>query len=240
MRNLIEMTAMNASKKANLLTLTKQVSNKERNFRAQIVATKENTLEKLSGQKVWPSDGYFKSQVTDYNMEKVSYLENALFYVIQAFLTAQKSKKMYYGNHFVLGQVIEAANIPKDIDAYECATNEVKIYRPEYGTTTGQFLGLHEAVVSGDDDETFFIYGYDKEKSKVLHSYQKKRNPNSFNSMLFNRHKDMIENGELAGEFSNLFFFLPSITDRSEDVNQYLNNINITPIDDTQIAFQQC
>ena len=33
----------------------------------------------------------------------------------------------------------------------------------------------------------------------------------------------MIENGELAGESSNLFFFLPSITNRSEDVNQHLN-----------------
>ena len=45
------------------------------------------------------------------------------------------------------------------------------------------------------------------------------------------KHKDMIQNGELTVEFSNLFFFLPSITDRSEELNQYLDNNSSAPID---------
>ena len=36
----------------------------------------------------------------------------------------------------------------------------------------------------------------------------------------------MIESGEVEGEMSNIFFFLPSITDRSEDINKYLNNVD--------------
>ena len=44
----------------------------------------------------------------------------------------------------------------------------------------------------------------------------------------------MIESGEVEGEFSNIFFFLPSITDRSEEIDKYLNNVLISPIDITQ------
>ena len=49
----------------------------------------------------------------------------------------------------------------------------------------------------------------------------------------------MIENGSLESEYLNLCFFLPSISDRSEEVNQYLNNINITPIYIIQGNFQR-
>ena len=41
----------------------------------------------------------------------------------------------------------------------------------------------------------------------------------------------MIEIGEVDGNFSQICFFLPATTDRSEEVNQYLNNDSITPID---------
>ena len=41
----------------------------------------------------------------------------------------------------------------------------------------------------------------------------------------------MIESGELDSEFSQFYFFLPSVTDRLEEINQYLNNVSISPID---------
>ena len=44
----------------------------------------------------------------------------------------------------------------------------------------------------------------------------------------------MIESGEADGECSNIFFFLLSITGRSEDINKYLNNVSIFPVDITQ------
>ena len=40
----------------------------------------------------------------------------------------------------------------------------------------------------------------------------------------------MIETGEIDWEFSNIYFFLPSITDRSEDINQYLKNVKFLPL----------
>ena len=72
-------------------------------------------------------------------MEKVNYPENFLFYVNQVFLTVQKSKQMYHGKQFVYGKVIEAANVPKDIDIYEFAANHVKMYKTEYETALGGF-----------------------------------------------------------------------------------------------------
>ena len=44
----------------------------------------------------------------------------------------------------------------------------------------------------------------------------------------------MIESGEVEGGISNIYFFLPAITDRSEEINQYLKNVSITPIDINQ------
>ena len=38
-------------------------------------------------------------------------------------------------------------------------------------------------------------------------------------------------NDDLKVEFSNLFFFLPSVIDRSEEVNNYLNNVTIKLVD---------
>ena len=35
-------------------------------------------------------------------------------------------------------------------------------------------------------------------------------------------------------KMQNIFFFLPSIIDRSEEINKYLNNVSISPIDITQ------
>ena len=37
--------------------------------------------------------------------------------------------------------------------------------------------------------------------------------------------------GEVEGKMSNIFFFLPSITDRSEKTDMYLNSVSISPID---------
>ena len=32
-------------------------------------------------------------------------------------------------------------------------------------------------------------------------------------------------------DFSTLFYYLPSITDRKEDINQHRNNVNLSPVD---------
>ena len=35
---------------------------------------------------------------------------------------------------------------------------------------------------------------------------------------IFKHHRTMIESGDVEDDFSNIYFFLPAITDRSEEI----------------------
>ena len=64
------------------------------------------------------------------------------------------------------------AHQPKDIESYKLTEDEVKILRPRYNLTTGEFLAIEYSVgiitVRNDPNEQFFNYGYNKENDKVL------------------------------------------------------------------------
>ena len=94
-------------------------------------------------------------------------------------------------------------------------------------------------MVRGDSNEFFFFYyGYSKQNSKILHSYHRKRMSNSFSGTFFNRHRIQYESGALNTDFSKNFVFLPSITDRIENVNRYMGSVNLSSIDITEDNFE--
>ena len=113
--------------------------------------------------------------------------------------------------------------------------------RPRYNAETGDLLGLHETtgfiIVRGDFDEDFFDDCVEKQKSKVLCSHYKRRIPNEFSGTIFNRHKRMIESGVLESDMSHLYIFIPAMTDCCENINQYMNNVSLIPIDIKQSQF---
>ena len=93
-----------------------------------------------------------------------------------------------------------------------------------YDLATGQFNGIREQlayiVLRGDQQEIFFSYRYDKSKSQILYSYSKNQIPDAFVSTAFRRHFSEVANEKKEKEdSSSLFFFLPSITDRKEEIN---------------------
>ena len=92
--------------------------------------------------------------------------------------------------------------------------------------------------VRGDSKECFLDYGYPKDNSKILHGFHRKRMPNSFSSTFFNRHQIQYESGALNNEFSNVYFFLPALTDRSEETNRYIGSINLIPINISEDSFE--
>lgn len=47
---------------------------------------------------------------------------------------------------------------------------------------------------------------------------------------LFNRQLFLFKTRQLQTEFSNLYYFLPSITERSAPVNKHVNSLNLTTI----------
>ena len=194
---------------------------------------------------MWPLEEYFKKQMTDYNMEETNYPENLIFYVNQEHLTIQKNKKMDRGNYFFVEQIIQASNPPENTDTYVCKENEVKLFRPSHDVPTGEFLGLYETVgfivVRADEDEFFFNCEFDKEKFKIICSQYRRRIPNSFGGTLFSRHGPMIDSGELETKsgHSELFFLLPSITDRLQQIKKHTNNVSVSRTDLTQEDFSQ-
>ena len=84
----------------------------------------------------------------------------------QGSLHYKSDQKIFYGDHFILGQVIPFAELPADLSSFKLKSNEVKLLRPEYNVSDGTFLGLIETIgyitVRGDPGGSFFNPGCDK------------------------------------------------------------------------------
>ena len=53
------------------------------------------------------------------------------------------------------------------------------------------------------------------------------------------KHNPMLLNDGEVQDFSTIFFFLPSITDRKEKINKFLTNVSLHPIDVRYEDFQK-
>ena len=62
--------------------------------------------------------------------------------------------------------------------------------------------------------------------------------PNSFLGTFFNRHKIQHKSGALQTNFSRIYYFLPSITDRIEEINRHMGSVNLLPIDISEETFE--
>ena len=134
---------------------------------------------------------------------------------------------------FIIGQIILLAQQLKDIDVYEPKEDEVKILRPRYDPVSGEFLGIEYCLglitVCNNPQEQFFDYGYNKDNAKVLFSTQKLKIPSSFKTTIFGQHRMQYEGGAFNGDFSQLYFYLPSTVERNEKINKYLSSVNLKP-----------
>ena len=218
-----------------MMLLSKEMTDKDRSMKTQLLIKSED--EKLSGERVWKENGFFKDIRPELNLEKLNMPENTIYYVNQAFLSTVKNGEIaMYVQNFIIGQLIFAANQPNDISEYVCLPNEVKLLSCVYDLESGEFKGvrlqLAYIVLRGDEHEIFFSYGYEKSKSKVLYSYSKQQIPDAFISTSFKKHFNEIINEKKDDEnSSSLFYFLPSISDRKESTNQWKNNPSLVPTD---------
>ena len=219
-----------------MLLLSKEMTDNDRSMKTQLLIRSNTSDGKLSGEKVWKENGFFKDIRPELNLEKVNMPENTLYYVNQAFLSTVKNSEIAMSiQNFIMGQLIFAANQPKDISEYVCQANEVKLLSCVYDLETGDFKGIRlmlaYIVLRGDQEEIFFSYGYDKNKSKILYSYSKQQIPDAFISTAFKKHFNEIMNEKRDENSSTLFYFLPSISDRKEAINQWKNNPSLVSID---------
>ena len=121
--------------------------------------------------------------------------------------------------------------MPEDLDNYVCKPDEVKLYVPLYNTDTGVFMGLQNLLayimVRGDENETFLSYDYDEDKSNILYSTFKQMSQGTS----FKKNNPLLLNERSFQEFSTLFFYLPSTTNRKEKINQFVKNFSLHPSD---------
>ena len=109
------------------------------------------------------------------------------------------------------------------------------LHLPLYNTKNGYFRGVKKwlayIMVHRDSDETFFSYGYDAERSKIMYSSFKHSLPIIFQGTAFKKNTKMLIEEKGTADSSKLFFFLPSTTDHKEKVNKFFNNVHLHPID---------
>ena len=189
-------------------------------------------------ENIWKKSGFFKDQRIDLTIPKANFPENTLCYVNQGTVSQVKDGEAIYLEYVILGQIMPLANPDPsiDLDNYEFKDNECLLYFPLYNTETGLFKGLGKKLgyisLRGDKIETFYSYGYDKERSKLLYCTMKQPLPNIFQCTSFKKHKDFLIQEKLnESNESSLFLFLPSTLDRKEDILQFKSSVNLHPID---------
>ena len=160
---LVQLTDATKLEKANIMLLSKELTDKDRSMKTQLlVRSATDGDEKISGEKVWKNYGFFKNIKPELNLEKVNIPENCLLYINQAFLSTVKDGNIaMYNDNIILGQIIPAANQPKDILKYECQANEVKLLSCIYDLETGNFKGLRQQlayiVLRGDEISVLWV-----------------------------------------------------------------------------------
>ena len=97
------------------MLLSKEVTVKDRSMKSQLlIRSQPIDNEKLSGEKVWKNNDFFKDIRPELNLEKVNMPENCLFYANPAFLSTVKNGDIaMYVQNFIIGQLIFATNQPK-------------------------------------------------------------------------------------------------------------------------------
>ena len=62
--------------------------------------------------------------------------------------------------------------------------------------------------------------------------------PNSSSGIMFNRDRIQYESGALNTDFSKIYFFLPSITNKIEKINRHMGYVNLVPTDISEDQFE--
>ena len=76
---LVQLTDAPTLEKANMMVLSKELTGKDRSMKTQLlIRSPTNDDEKLSDEKVWKNNGFFKDIKPELNLEKVNIPENCL------------------------------------------------------------------------------------------------------------------------------------------------------------------
>ena len=220
------------------MSLSRKITDTDCIIRSKIVVANIEGDKKAS-ECVWEENGYFGDISLDFSIHKKNFPENALVYTNQAYLTVKDGDAMIYCDYVILGQIVPLRNPSENLD--EAIENDqtktlVKMFVPMYDNATGQFLGVKETLgyimLRDEPEETFLTYGFSAEYSGILFCHSKQPMPNIFRGTSFNSHK-LQTFAKNKVKKSDLFFYLPSITDRKEPINRYKDQVSLVRVTST-------
>ena len=125
-------------------------------------------------ERIWKENGFFNDQRTDLTIGKPNFPENTLCYVNNGSITPVKGGHSMYLEYVIIGQILPMANPPPniDFDKHDYKENEVLVFVPLYNTENRLYRGLTKRLgyvtLRGDQNESFYSYGFDKQNSEVL------------------------------------------------------------------------
>ena len=215
------------------MSLSRELTEADRSVRSQVVlASLDNNGDKRASECVWKENGFFGELKTDFSIHKKDFPENCLVYINQAYLSTKDGEPIVYCDFAVVGQLVPMKSSAENLDL-EANKNYVKMYAPDYDHQSGKFLRVKEnlayIMIRNEEQETFFIYGFSAEHASILFCCSRQCIPNGFKGTAFNTHK--LQNIAEAKEgMSDIFFYLPSITDRKKSVNRYRDQVYLAPV----------
>ena len=223
------------SRRANIMSLSRELTEADRSVRSQVaVANLSDSSDKRASESVWQENGFFGELKADFSIHKKDFPENALIYINQAYLSSKDGEPVVYCDYVIVGQLITLKSSPDDLDsAVRDDRSLVKMYAPDYDHKSGKFLGVNETLankmIRNEEQETFFTYGFSAEHASILYCYSRQSMPNVFKGTAFNTRK--LQNyAESKARMSDIFFYLPSISDTKEDINRYRDQIALVPV----------
>ena len=211
--------------------LSKEATNKDQSLKMKLLLMTDDKAA-VGTELIQKLGRLFGDQKGEFTINKPKFRENTLIYANQrSILTLKGGDHAIYLDYVVLGQLICAKHLSEDFDNYDCKLDEVKFYVLIYNNKTGEFKGIQNWLVfirvRGDEDKMYLSYRYDEDKSSVLYSNVKQILPNIFQGTFFKKHNPMLLDQRAVQEYSELFFFLPSTTDRKEKINQFQKNVSL-------------
>ena len=229
--------------KVNMSYLSKEATTKDASLKMQLLLSSRDD-DKSPMEMIWHCNGFFGDQKGEFTITKTNFPENTVIYINNGTISTVKGgNDAIYLDYIILGQLICAKNLPKDLENYEYKQDELKLFVLNYNVKAGDSLGVQNwlayIMVRSNEHGTFLPYGFEEEKSKTLYSTFKQPLPNVFQGTSFKKYNSMLLNEGQVQDFSTLFFFLPSTTDRKEKINKFMTNVSLHHIDVRYEDFQK-
>ena len=93
---------------------------------------------------MFTEQGHFGYSECTFQLEIENMPEHTIMYLNQSQITYKGSKKIYYAEYFVLGQILQRSHSPKNLEDILLGERDVILICPRYNINSSKFEGLYQ------------------------------------------------------------------------------------------------